>query len=419
MVLSVIRLFAVHAATASSAASAAGRARRGLTRSPRRPVPSSAPNVPPATPATTARIVASGTMSPVQGRRKTAEVQPHSAAMPSVPVSTPATAPKASGRLISAKAAISIRIASGMYSAIAGVVSPKTGPTSSATQPRVKRKNSAAMSAPPRPIQMRAATSAKAAASETSIGWKTIRNCGTPKSNSPWKVERPISRPPIRPSLRSVPPGAFSVASSRDSDSRTAMPTSDMPAPPISIRCVGPQRVTSWPKSRCQSVVEREAGQREGAAGGHQDAADRGVPALGDADGARARALALLGQRDGDDAGGEDAEQADQDQVVRGIGERAGVAAVVDVQRDVPVHAQQGDLQGTAADAERERGVAGQARDAGGEVGTPAEEADAAGAVAGAEEDQCAGDDDRHAGGNGDLARRSATGRFAAGSDGG
>ena len=33
---------------------------------------------------------------------------------------------------------------------------------------------------------------------------------------------------------------------------RTAIPISVMTAPPISIRWVGPQSVTSWPNSRCQ-----------------------------------------------------------------------------------------------------------------------------------------------------------------------
>ena len=30
-------------------------------------------------------------------------------------------------------------------------------------------------------------------------------------------------------------------------------PISEIEAPPISIRCVGPQSVTSWPNSRCQT----------------------------------------------------------------------------------------------------------------------------------------------------------------------
>ena len=58
-------------------------------------------------------------------------------------------------------------------------------------------KNTAAPSAAPGPIQIRAATSATPAAKASMIGSSTSWNCGTPKSNSAWKVERPISRPPI------------------------------------------------------------------------------------------------------------------------------------------------------------------------------------------------------------------------------
>ncbi|SHV64785.1 Uncharacterised protein [Mycobacteroides abscessus subsp. abscessus] len=38
----------------------------------------------------------------------------------------------------------------------------------------------------------------------------------------------------------------------RPSYSRISTETRDSPAPPISIRWVGPQSVTSWPKMRCQ-----------------------------------------------------------------------------------------------------------------------------------------------------------------------
>ena len=106
-------------------------------------------------------------------------------------------------------------------------------------------------------------------------------------------------------------------------------------------------------------VVEREAEQREAAAGRDQHAADRDVPVARDAD--RGGAGLLLGQRQREAAGGEDAVEADEDQVVRGVGQRAGVAPLVDVQGDVPVHAEQGDEQGAAADAERQRRPGGQA----------------------------------------------------------
>ncbi len=78
-----------------------------------------------------------------------------------------------------------------------GVVSPSTGPTMNATTPRTAMKNRAAPRAAPGPIQIRAATSATPAANASMIGSRTSANCGTPKSNSAWKVESPISRPPI------------------------------------------------------------------------------------------------------------------------------------------------------------------------------------------------------------------------------
>lgn len=38
----------------------------------------------------------------------------------------------------------------------------------------------------------------------------------------------------------------------RPSCSSSSTAINDNPAPPMSIRCVGPQSVTSWPKMRCQ-----------------------------------------------------------------------------------------------------------------------------------------------------------------------
>jgi hypothetical protein len=93
--------------------------------------------------------------------------------------------------------------------------------------------------------------------------------------------------------------------------------------------------VTSCPKRRC---VEGEAEQAEGAADRDEDAADRRVPVALDPDRRGARTLSLLREAHRERAGAEDPEQADKDQVVSGIGERPRVAAVVDVERDVPVH---------------------------------------------------------------------------------
>ena len=62
--------------------------------------------------------------------------------------------------------------------------------------------------------------------------------------------------------------------------------------PPMSIRWVGPQSVTSWPKRRCQRSSSGKAGEGEGAAGGdHQPAGGR-PPAVAQVHGRVARALA-------------------------------------------------------------------------------------------------------------------------------
>ena len=227
------------------------------------------------------------------------------------------------------------------------MISPKTGPTISAMPPRMTRKNAAAASAPPRPINSRAATSATPAAPAIMNGSSTRRNCGTSKSNSPWKTDRPSSRPPIaeawrtkraiRPTLRSP--------SSVDSPpwpscSSTSRPTSERPAPPMSMRWVGPAERHVLAEQPVPDVVEREAEQRVEAGGGEQDAADRHVPALDEAHGGRARLL-VQRHRAGEDAAGEDAEQPEQDEEVGRVGQRALVAADADVQADVPEHAEQ------------------------------------------------------------------------------
>ena len=146
---------------------------------------------------------------------------------------TPDQSPKASGRrsATSASATPSTTSASTRYSGKCGVLSPSTGPTASARPPRTARKNATAASAVPRPAHRRTATSPTPAASMISIGCNTKRNWGTPKSNSPWKVDRPMSRPPasetartriIQPTWRRDVP--LARLARRPSTSSTAMP---------------------------------------------------------------------------------------------------------------------------------------------------------------------------------------------------
>jgi hypothetical protein len=156
-------------------------------------------------------------------------------------------------------------------------------------------------------------------------------------------------------------------------------------------------------------VVEGKADQRERAAGADQDAAQGRppVPAEPDRDAARP----LFRQHHGDEARGEDPEEAGEDQVVGGVGERAGVAPVVDVQGHVPVHPDQGD------DQRGRRHGRGDGRPARGEedaleaVGEAPHPEDAAGAMPEARVEQGGGDDRRGDGGDHDLLELGATGR--------
>ena len=89
------------------------------------------------------------------------------------------------------------------------------------------------------------------------IGCSTSRNCGTPKSNSPWKVESATRKPPTISARRNwkkpvpAPSGSWPAALTPSAISTIAPSVASEP-PPISIRWVGPQSVTSWPKRRCQ-----------------------------------------------------------------------------------------------------------------------------------------------------------------------
>ena len=127
-----------------------------------------------------------------------------------------------------------------------------------------------------------------------------------------------------------------------------ASPISTMPpsvasdAPPISIRWVGPQSVTSWPNSRCHM----SSSGKPGSANAPQAAIIRPPigrpPVPAQVDGGRSWGAPCRPAAIDRTPRHEHAVEADQDQVVGGVGKRPRVAAVVDVQRDVPVHAEHG-----------------------------------------------------------------------------
>ena len=123
-------------------------------------------------------------------------------------------------------------------------------------------------------------------------------------------------------------------------------------APPISIRWVGPQSVTSWPNSRCHMSSSGKPMSANAPQAAIIRPADRRPPVAAEVDRGLRRALGA-GQRDRHDTRHEHAVEADQDQVVSGVRERPGVTAVVDVQGDVPVHAEHG---GEERDSEQHRG---------------------------------------------------------------
>ena len=194
-----------------------------------------------------------------------------------------------------------------------------------------------------------------------------------PEQKPPVSADRAQPSSPRRARCSGCPAAAFAR---RPSTSRTAMPTSVIAAPPISIRCVGPQSVTSWPKRRCHTSssgkpISEKAPQAQTStppSGAYQSSRDPH----------RGRARPLLGQHHREEAGAEDAEQAGEDEVVRGVGQRALVAADADVQRDVPVHAEHGGDQRHGGDARGQRGPARQAAHALGEVGPAPEQRDRA-----------------------------------------
>ena len=137
----------------------------------------------------------------------------------------------------------------------------------------------------------------------------------------------------------------------------------------ISIRWVGDQRVTSWPKIRCQTSSSGKA-MSEKAPQAAIMIAPTGASEAGHVGRGADR---VARQRHAEDPGGHHAQQPDEDEVVGGVRQGPGIAAVVDVQRDVPVHAEHGDDQRTALDGQRERRPARQAGEPADTVGEASE----------------------------------------------
>ena len=151
-------------------------------------------------------------------------------------------------------------------------------------------------------------------------------------------------------------------------------------------------------------IVERKADQREGGASADQDAAERRVPVGPEPH--RGFTRLAFGQDHGEEARREDAEEAGKDEVMGRVGERAGIAADVDVQRDVPIHAEERDQQRAGRNPNRDADpgrVTAAPLYLGGEAVQPDE---AAGAVAEADVEQGGGEQHRRSRGDRDLAER-------------
>ena len=156
------------------------------------------------------------------------------------------------------------------------------------------------------------------------------------------------------------------------------------------------------PEQGVPHVVEREARQRDETAQRQQRAADADPPEAGKA---HAVGVVVGVEREGGHAGDRDAEQADDDRVVSRRGERAVVAALVDVPGDVPVEAEHRDQQADRGHADGQRRPARQTRGLLGPIGQAVQGGEAALAVAHDTDDDRSGEQDRHDAGRDHLVR--------------
>ncbi len=248
------------------------------------------------------------------------------------------------GRLNSGvSASSSTTIAGPRYSANQLIGAPRTGPTISATHAAQRDREQrgddrrAAAEHHARRNQTRTRRPRRSASARTPGGIAVRRSrirSGTPT--------RPMMMPPkprywmnlTKPSGGASSPIALSPSwSSISADKRREACAADH------HQVGGPPQRDVLAEDAVPDVVEREADQCVQAAAGHQDTADRRVPVAGDPH--RGRAGLVVRQHDRHAARDEEQEQAEQDEVVRRVGQRSRVAALADVQADVPDEAEQ------------------------------------------------------------------------------
>jgi hypothetical protein len=199
-------------------------------------------------------------MSLVHGRGMTAEAQAASVRVPRVPTTKPATAPNSSGRCTRTTASSSTRHRGSEVERERRGDLTQHRPTRTLTDAADDQEEAGGGQRAPAAIQTRAQTSATPAQAAMSMGWQDqaeLRHAevelaledrqadeqaadrltpGRTKAAMPFLVDGGAVLPALAPSC-----------------SRTSRPTSDRPAPPMSMRWVGPHSVTSWPNSRCHT----------------------------------------------------------------------------------------------------------------------------------------------------------------------
>jgi hypothetical protein len=137
------------------------------------------------------------------------------------------------------------------------MVSLKGPPRSMAMTPRMIKKATTALTAPHRPRPTRARTRVKPAATATRIGRYSTWNWGTPKSNSPWKVDIPVRMAPKN--VTSMPRPSSVGRAGRASRTMSQSTRVAMEPPAMSWRCVGLHKVTSTPYASCQRTSSGNA----------------------------------------------------------------------------------------------------------------------------------------------------------------
>ena len=285
-------LAATSAGIAATAGAAAGRASAA---------PISAPITPPATAGEHGHDRAPrAAATPVQAIGIQTCDQPHSAARPTVPISdagrrrrTPAAGARgASAGQLDARPprpTYSGKCGSGLAEHRADdQADRRRGRRRRRRRRRARRRGPTTAGRQPAPRRRRA----RSASARRRVGTAGRRSRTRPGRSRGRSGGRPPARRAGTATTRAAQAACDSpraAALARRAAPRPAGPpgrSSVIAAPPISIRWVGPQSVTSWPKSRCQKSSSGKPTSENAPQASDQHAADGRVPVAGDAHGA-------------------------------------------------------------------------------------------------------------------------------------